>query len=81
MQQPTATVAPASDGLADFDYVATQIFLPSRGRKVGITRNGLALMIERGAFPRPIRLGDGPKARMYWRVSELQRWVSTRKAA
>jgi predicted DNA-binding transcriptional regulator AlpA len=82
MKQNTATGAPAlGDALVDYNFVATEVFRPSGARKVGVSRNGLAQMIERGAFPKPITLGDGPKARMFWRLSELQSWITSRKAA
>jgi len=82
MQQPTAAPALAlGDTLVDYNFVATEVFRPSGARKVGVSRNGLAQMVARGSFPKPITLGDGPKARMFWRLSDLQHWIKTRKAA
>jgi predicted DNA-binding transcriptional regulator AlpA len=84
-KQVSGGLAPApaalGDALVDFHYVASEMFLPTRGRALGITRNGLALMIQRGDFPRPIRLSDGPKAEMRWRVSDLRKWIAGRAAA
>jgi predicted DNA-binding transcriptional regulator AlpA len=77
-----APAAPAlGDALVDYNYVATQLFIPNRGRQIGITRNGLDLMIERKAFPKPIRLGKGPKAAVRWRLSDLRKWLEARAAA
>jgi predicted DNA-binding transcriptional regulator AlpA len=80
-----ASAAPAlGDALVDFNYIATQLFMPSRGRDVGISRNGLALMIERGAFPQPIRFParnpktKQPKPAMRWRLSDLRKWLEAR---
>ena len=81
MKQPTITDAHAIDSLVDFGYVATQVFLPNRGRKIGITRNGLSLMIERGAFPRPVKLHAGEKAPIRWRLSDLHQWLASRTPA
>jgi len=76
----SGTVAPASpalgDALVDYDYIATQIFLPTRGRKIGITRNGLDYMIDAKRFPKPVRLSDGPKAAVRWRLSDLRKWIA-----
>lgn len=58
--------------LVDFNYVATEIFKPSRGRAVGITRQGLSNLIKRGAFPAPIRMSDSTKGRVRWRLSEIE---------
>lgn len=82
MKNPNAVVAPAAiDSFVDFNFIATQVFLPTRGRPVGITRNGLALMVERGAFPRPVKLHKGDKAPIRWRVSDLQKWIASRTSA
>lgn len=76
-----ASAAPAlGDALVDYAYVATQIFLPTRGRGVGITRNGLDGMIAAKRFPKPIRLSKGPKAALRWRLSDLRRWLDTAQA-
>lgn len=77
-----ASAMPAlGDALVDFDYVATQVFLPTRGRKIGITRNGLDLMVEGKRFPKPIRLSKGPKAAVRWRLSDLRTWIESRAQA
>lgn len=81
-RKTTGNLAPVArsvgDALVDFNYVASEFFLPTRGRTFGITRNGLSLMIERGDFPKPLRLSDGPKAEMRWRVSDLRAWLAER---
>jgi predicted DNA-binding transcriptional regulator AlpA len=88
----TAPAVAAPDPLCDFDYVATHVFHPKyrftkegeSQTRPGITRNGLNLMIQRGDFPQPIRLGAGPKAPIRWRLSDLRRWqcgLLPRKAA
>lgn len=82
MKKITTRAAPAAtDSLVDFGFVATKVFAPTRGRPLGITRNGLMGMIERGVFPRPIRLHDGDKAPVRWRLSDLQNWLASRVPA
>ena len=74
--------APAlGDALVDYNYIATEVFLPTRGRKIGITRNGLDSMVEAKRFPSPIRLSMGPKAALRWRLSDLRRWIESRAQA
>jgi len=69
----------ALDSLVDFRFVSTTVFAPTRGRVFGITRNGLDLMVERGDFPKPIRLSRTSHAPVRWRLSDLRRWLETRK--
>ena len=71
----------ALDSLVDFGFVSTQIFAPTRGRAFGITRNGLDLMVERGDFPKPIKLGPAKKASVRWRLNDLRRWIESRAQA
>lgn len=76
-----ASASPAlGDALVDYAYVASQVFLPTRGRAVGITRNGLDGMIAAKRFPKPVRLSKGPKAALRWRVSDLRRWIESAAA-
>ena len=82
MKKTTAPAAPlALDKLVDYSFIATEVFAPTRGRKVGVTRNGLMGMVERGAFPKPIRLHDGDKAPVRWRLSDLYQWLASRVPA
>jgi predicted DNA-binding transcriptional regulator AlpA len=69
-----------NDSLVDFHFIASEFFVPTRGRAFGITRQGLTLMVDAGRFPRPIRLGNGPKAEMRWRTSALRKWLAERSA-
>ncbi len=73
-----SAVPALGDALVDYAFVATQVFLPTRGREFGITRNGLTGLIEARRFPKPIRLSKGPKAALRWRVSDLRKWMETR---
>lgn len=71
-----ASATPAlGDALVDYAYIATQVFLPTRGRKIGITRNGLDYMMEAKRFPKAIRLSKGPKAALRWRLSDLRKFL------
>jgi predicted DNA-binding transcriptional regulator AlpA len=87
-KKPAAPAEQLADvAVVDFDYVSTKVFHPSRPSSDpeknarGITRNGLALMIERGDFPRPMKLGSGPKAAIRWRVRDIREWFDSRSVA
>jgi predicted DNA-binding transcriptional regulator AlpA len=83
-RKTTGALAPVArnvdDSLVDFHFIASEFFVPTRGRALGITRAGLTLMVDAGRFPRPIRLGNGPKAEMRWRTSALRKWLADRTA-
>ncbi len=79
------------DAFVDFDFVSTRLFMPSRGRKVGITREGLAKLIARdhaarvaNPFPKPIDVSaSGKRASLRWRISDLRKYLelAVRKGA
>lgn len=34
-----------------------------------------------GYFPRPVRIGAGPRGAVAWRLSDIQRWIDSRPLA
>ena len=48
---------------------------------VGLRRSAIYLMIQRGEFPKPIKLGNGPTGAVGWVKSEIEAWLSDRITA
>lgn len=46
--------------------------------RTGLSRSSLYAMMQRGEFPRPIRLG---RRAVGWRLSDIERWLETRELA
>ena len=34
-----------------------------------------------GRFPRPVRIGTGPRGAVAWRLSDIQKWIESRPIA
>jgi prophage regulatory protein len=47
---------------------------------IGLSRSQLYAMIQRGEFPKPIKLGTGPTGAVGWLQSEIDEWVNQRIA-
>lgn len=48
---------------------------------VGLRRSQLYAMIQRGEFPKPIKLGHGPNGAVGWVKNEVEAWINERIAA
>jgi prophage regulatory protein len=48
---------------------------------IGLRRSQLYAMIQRGEFPKPVKLGTGPTGAVGWVKSEVEEWVRARMAA
>lgn len=46
--------------------------------KVGLKKSALYALIAKGAFPRPVKLGERAVG---WRTSEIEAWLASREAA
>jgi prophage regulatory protein len=59
--------------------MTTEIFrLPEVLERCKLTRSTLYAMMERGEFPRPIKLGERVNA---WTSRQLEAWIAEREAA
>jgi prophage regulatory protein len=47
---------------------------------IGLGRSQLYAMIQRGEFPKPIKLGNGPTGAVGWLKSEVEGWLKERIA-
>lgn len=52
--------------------------LPAVIDRVGLGRASIYAYMERGDFPRPIKIGDRAVA---WRESDVNAWLASREAA
>ncbi len=48
--------------------------------KVGYTTVHISKLAKEGKFPPPVKLGQGPKARVVWVESEVDAWLEERVA-
>lgn len=53
--------------------------VPDVCRELGFPRSTLYLLISRGDFPRPIKLGAGRL--VGWRSEDLETWLASRQVA
>ncbi len=37
--------------------------------------------MDQGWFPRPVRIGSGPRGAVAWRLSDIQKWIESRPIA
>ena len=37
--------------------------------------------MDAGCFPRPLRIGNGPRGAVAWRLSDIQEWIDSRPIA
>ena len=37
--------------------------------------------MDEGRFPRPVRIGTGPRGPVAWRLSDIQKWIESRPIA
>ena len=37
--------------------------------------------MDEGRFPRPVRIGTGPRGAVAWRLSDIQEWIESRPIA
>lgn len=51
---------------------------PEVERRTGLSRSTIYLYVQRGDFPRPVKLG--PKA-AGWRESQIDQWIDERREA
>lgn len=47
---------------------------------IGLRRSQLYAMIQRGEFPKPVKLGSGPTGAVGWVRSEIDEWLNQRIA-
>ena len=47
---------------------------------VGLGRSQIYALIQRGEFPKPVKLGNGPNGAVGWVQCEIEEWVNQRIA-
>jgi len=57
----------------------TILRLPAVQARTGLSRSSIYLRISQNAFPRPVSLGGGPRARAVgWIEAEINEWLTNR---
>ena len=46
-----------------------------------MTAMSCAAKMDEGRFPRPVRIGTGPRGAVAWRLSDIQKWIESRPTA
>ncbi len=48
---------------------------------IGLKRTSVYKLVAQGKFPRPVRLSDGPRGPVAWKLSDIEAWIASRPSA
>ena len=65
--------------MADSDVEAILLRRAAVEQMVSLSRSAIYSAMARDGFPKPIRIGGGPRGSVRWRKADILRWIAERQ--
>ncbi len=49
--------------------------------RIGLKRTSVYKLVAQGKFPQPVKLTDGPRGPVAWKLSDIEAWIAARQPA